>query len=167
VHTIEFPLVGGSISRPVDIIRLLVKGGLPLRMARLLVERLATANIKGRYYHATDRLYIEVFSGPSAETREAANGLNVDLDAEGNIIGFDIDNASCLGALMRDFVASSVTIEDLAWAWASLDGEPEGLRQAKGLRALEAAHPNLGYLSEAEEILRRAVKYTRVRNSIS
>ena len=29
-----------------------------------------------------------------AETREVSDGLNVDLDATGNVIGFDIDHAS-------------------------------------------------------------------------
>jgi uncharacterized protein YuzE len=167
-HTTEFPLVDGPISRPVDVIRLLVKGGLPLKVARFVVERLATADIKGRYYHETDRFYIEIAPGPSAETREIANSLNIDLDAEGNVIGFDIDNASHLGALLRDFVASGATIEDLARAWASLDGKPEELGKQEGLRALEAAHPHyLGYLAEAEEILRGAVKYARERDPMS
>jgi uncharacterized protein YuzE len=167
-HTTEFPLVDGRISRPVDVIRLLVKGGLPLKIARSVVERLATADIKGRYFHETDRLYIEISPAPSAETREVANGLNIDCDAEGNVIGFDVDNSSCLGALLRDFVASGATIEDLARAWASLDDKPEELGKERGHRALENAHPHyLGYVAEAEKILRRAVKYARERNSIS
>jgi uncharacterized protein YuzE len=168
-HTTEFPLVDGPISRPVDIIRLLVKGGLPLKMARFVVERLAAADIKGRYYHEIDRLYIEIAPEPSAETRAVASGLNIDLDAEGNVIGFDVDNSSSLGALLRDFVESGATIEDLARAWASLNGKlGEELRKDNDLRALEAAHPQyLSYLAEAEEILLRAVKYARERNSIS
>jgi uncharacterized protein YuzE len=31
---------------------------------------------------------------PGAEVREVADGLNVDIDAEGNVVGFDIDRAS-------------------------------------------------------------------------
>jgi uncharacterized protein YuzE len=139
-HTTEFPLVVGSISRPIDVIRLLVSGGLPLQMARLVVERLATADIKGRYYRETDRLYIEVASGPSAETREVANALNIDLDADGNIIGFDIDNASSLGALLRDFVASGATIEDLARAWAIA-------RRGQGPPRIARCPPSLSGLS--------------------
>src|SRR5262245_30101811 len=121
--TTEFPLASGPISRPVDLIRLLVKGGLPLKMARSVVERLATTDIKGRYYHETDSLYIEIAPGSSAETRAMADGLAVHVDADGNVIGFDIDNASRLGALVRDFVASRATVEDLARAWASLDNK--------------------------------------------
>jgi uncharacterized protein YuzE len=167
-HTTEFPLVDGPITRPVDLIRLLVRGGLPLKMARFVVERLAMAHIRGRYHHETDRLYIEIAPGPSAEIREVASGLNVDLDAEGNVIGFDVDNSSRLGALLRDFVASGATIEDLARAWASRDLDPEELGKEKDHRALEDAHPHyLGYLGEAEKILRQAVIYARERNSIS
>lgn len=50
--------------------------------------------MKIHYYPETDSLYVELKAGPGAETREVANGLNVDLDATGDIIGFDIDHAS-------------------------------------------------------------------------
>ena len=33
-------------------------------------------------------------AAPGAETREVAPGLNVDLDAAGEVVGFDIDGAS-------------------------------------------------------------------------
>ena len=46
------------------------------------------------YYPETDSLYIELKSEPGAETREVAPGLNVDLDAAGDVVGFDIDGAS-------------------------------------------------------------------------
>lgn len=46
------------------------------------------------YYPDTDSLYVELRAGPGAETREVSDGLNVDLDAAGNVIGFDIDHAS-------------------------------------------------------------------------
>ena len=42
----------------------------------------------------TDSLYIELKAIPGAETREIAAGLNVDLDAAGDVVGFDIDGAS-------------------------------------------------------------------------
>jgi uncharacterized protein YuzE len=50
--------------------------------------------MKLHYYPETDSLYIELSSAPGAETREVVEGLVVDLDADGNVIGFDIDNAS-------------------------------------------------------------------------
>ena len=46
------------------------------------------------YYPDTDSLYIEFRAGPGAETREVSDGLNVDLDATGDVVGFDIDRAS-------------------------------------------------------------------------
>jgi uncharacterized protein YuzE len=50
--------------------------------------------MKLHYYPETDSLYIELKSEPGAETREVAPGLNVDLDAKGEVVGFDIDHAS-------------------------------------------------------------------------
>ena len=46
------------------------------------------------YYPETDSLYIEFRTEPGAETREVSDGLNVDLDADGAVVGFDIDCAS-------------------------------------------------------------------------
>jgi uncharacterized protein YuzE len=46
------------------------------------------------YYPETDSLYIELKSAPGIETREIVEGLNVDLDANGDVVGFDIDCAS-------------------------------------------------------------------------
>jgi uncharacterized protein YuzE len=50
--------------------------------------------MKLHYYPETDSLYIEFRAEPGAETREVAEGLNVDLDANGSVVGFDIDHAS-------------------------------------------------------------------------
>jgi uncharacterized protein YuzE len=50
--------------------------------------------MKLHYYPETDSLYIELKSAPGAETREITEGLNVDLDAAGEVVGFDIDHAS-------------------------------------------------------------------------
>jgi uncharacterized protein YuzE len=50
--------------------------------------------MKLHYYPETDSLYIELKSAPGAETREIVEGLVVDLDANGEVVGFDIDHAS-------------------------------------------------------------------------
>jgi uncharacterized protein YuzE len=42
----------------------------------------------------THSLYIELKSVPGTQTREIVEGLNVDLDANGDVVGFDIDHAS-------------------------------------------------------------------------
>jgi uncharacterized protein YuzE len=50
--------------------------------------------MKLHYYPETDSLYIELKAGPGVQTREVSDGLNVDLDAKGEVVGFDIDFAS-------------------------------------------------------------------------
>lgn len=46
-------------------------------------------------YHAdTDSLYIDLSERPSAESREISEGVVLDYDANGNLVGIDIDNAS-------------------------------------------------------------------------
>jgi len=50
--------------------------------------------MKLHYYPETDSLYIELKPGPGVETREITEGLNVDLAADGEVVGFDIDHAS-------------------------------------------------------------------------
>ena len=50
--------------------------------------------MKLHYYPETDSLYIELKDAPGAQTREIVQGLVVDLDAHGNVVGFDIDHAS-------------------------------------------------------------------------
>jgi len=45
-------------------------------------------------YHAdTDSLYIEFSERPSVDSREISEGVVVDYDADGRIVGIDIDNA--------------------------------------------------------------------------
>jgi uncharacterized protein YuzE len=50
--------------------------------------------MKLHYYPETDTLYIDLSHKPSADSQEVADGLVVDFDAEGNIVGIDIDHAS-------------------------------------------------------------------------
>ena len=50
--------------------------------------------MKLSYYPETDSLYIELKSSPGVEAREIVEGLVVDLDAQGDVVGFDIDHAS-------------------------------------------------------------------------
>lgn len=42
----------------------------------------------------TDSLYIDLAERPSAESREVSDGVVLDYDAEGLLVGIDIDNAS-------------------------------------------------------------------------
>ncbi len=50
--------------------------------------------MKLNYYSDTDSLYIDLSERPSAESREISQGIVLDYDAEGNLVGIDIDNAS-------------------------------------------------------------------------
>ena len=46
-------------------------------------------------YHAdTDSLYIDLRDQPSTESREISEGVVLDYDAQENLVGIDIDNAS-------------------------------------------------------------------------
>jgi uncharacterized protein YuzE len=50
--------------------------------------------MKLHYYPETDSLYIELSAGTGVEVRVIAEGLNADLDAEGRVVGLDIEHAS-------------------------------------------------------------------------
>jgi len=50
--------------------------------------------MKVNYYPDTDSLYIDLSEKPSAESKEISEGVVLDYDAEGNLVGIDIDNAS-------------------------------------------------------------------------
>ena len=46
------------------------------------------------YYAETDSLYIDLSSRPSVDSREVSEGIVLDYDADGNLVGIDIDQAS-------------------------------------------------------------------------
>ena len=50
--------------------------------------------MKLNYFPETDSLYIDLSEHPSAESREVSEGVVLDYDASGNLVGIDIDNAS-------------------------------------------------------------------------
>ncbi len=50
--------------------------------------------MKLNYYADTDSLYIDLSEQPSVESREISEGVVLDYDADGNLVGIDIDNAS-------------------------------------------------------------------------
>jgi uncharacterized protein YuzE len=53
------------------------------------------------YYPETDSLYIELREEASADSVEVAPGIVVDLDAQGSIVGIDIDHAQQRLSLKR------------------------------------------------------------------
>lgn len=50
--------------------------------------------MKLSYHPETDSLYIDLAERPSAESREISEGVVLDYDADGKLVGIDIDNAS-------------------------------------------------------------------------
>jgi len=50
--------------------------------------------VKLNYYPETDSLYIDLSSKNSVDSIEISEGVVIDFDEEGNIVGIDIDNAS-------------------------------------------------------------------------
>ncbi len=50
--------------------------------------------MKVNYHVETDSLYIDLSDAESADTREVSEGVLLDYDTEGNLVGIDIDNAS-------------------------------------------------------------------------
>jgi uncharacterized protein YuzE len=67
------------------------------------------------YYRETDSLYIDLAERPSVDSREVAEGVVLDFDEQGNLVGIDIDRASKVVALDQfesiAFPASSVSLK--------------------------------------------------------
>jgi uncharacterized protein YuzE len=50
--------------------------------------------MKLNYFPDTDSLYIDLSQRPSVESQEVSEGVVLDYDAAGNLVGIDIDHAS-------------------------------------------------------------------------
>jgi uncharacterized protein YuzE len=50
--------------------------------------------VKIDYFPETDTIYIGLVDGPSTESEEIAPGVVIDLDANGAIVGIELDPAS-------------------------------------------------------------------------
>ena len=61
------------------------------------------------YYPDTDSMYIDLSSKKSAESTEVTPGVVLDYDADGNLVGIDIDNASKIMDL-KELVLSKIPI---------------------------------------------------------
>jgi uncharacterized protein YuzE len=57
--------------------------------------------MKLNYYADTDSLYIDLAERASVESREVSEGIVLDYDRAGNLVGIDIDNASTKVQLNR------------------------------------------------------------------
>ncbi|MDZ4685851.1 MAG: DUF2283 domain-containing protein [Planctomycetaceae bacterium] len=50
--------------------------------------------MKLNYHPETDSLYIDLSTRPSVESREVSEGVLLDYDEQGHLVGINIDNAS-------------------------------------------------------------------------
>jgi uncharacterized protein YuzE len=71
--------------------------------------------MKVNYFPDTDSLYIDLSEQPSVESREISEGVVLDYDAAGHLVGIDIDNASAKVELHR-FIVSKIpaSVETIA-----------------------------------------------------
>lgn len=66
--------------------------------------------MKLNYYRDTDSLYIDLSEKKSVDTVEISEGVLIDYDVKGNIVGIDIDNASKKLSIKK-LVINSLPIE--------------------------------------------------------
>ena len=59
------------------------------------------------YHPETDSLYIDLLEEPSAESRGTSDGVVLNYDQSGRLVGIDVDNASDKVQLTR-FVVSKI-----------------------------------------------------------
>jgi uncharacterized protein YuzE len=57
--------------------------------------------MKFHYFHETDSLYIDLSEKTSVDSQEVAPGVILDFDADGHLVGIDIDHASKVVDLSR------------------------------------------------------------------
>jgi len=68
--------------------------------------------MKLHYYPETDSLYIDLSEKKSADSREVVPGVVLDFDADGQLVGVDIDHASRIVDLSR-LEADSLPVSNL------------------------------------------------------
>lgn len=71
--------------------------------------------MKFHYYPETDSLYIDLSPQKSVRSEEVSPGVVFDFDAEGHLVGIDIDHASKILDLSR-LEAESLPITNLVVA---------------------------------------------------
>ena len=69
--------------------------------------------MKLSYYQETDSLYIDLASRAGVDSREISEGVVLDYDADGNLVGIDIDHAS-RKLNLRELVTSHMPVASVA-----------------------------------------------------
>ena len=65
--------------------------------------------MKIAYYPETDSMYIDLSSKKSSESTEVSQGVLLDYDDKGNLVGIDIDNASKIMDL-KELILSKIPV---------------------------------------------------------
>ena len=86
--------------------------------------------MKLNYYPDTDSLYIDLSEQTSVESREISEGVVLDYDTDGNLVGIDIDNASTKVQLEELRVQNSLCSSPREAAPRSLTQAAASLRRA-------------------------------------
>ena len=68
--------------------------------------------MKLNYFADTDSLYIELSEKPSVDSLEISEGVVLDYDELGNLVGIDIDNASRKVQLIDLYLSGLQTISE-------------------------------------------------------
>ena len=71
--------------------------------------------MKLSYYPDTDSLYIDLSEKPSVESREISEGIVLDYDETGHLVGIDIDNAS-LKVALKELTLSKLPFSEQTFA---------------------------------------------------
>lgn len=69
--------------------------------------------MKLNYYPETDSLYIDLSEKKSVDSKEVSDGVIIDFDETGAIVGIDIDNASKVVNLQK-LESDSIPLKSLA-----------------------------------------------------
>ncbi len=71
--------------------------------------------MKFHYYQDTDSLYIDLSEKKSVDSKEISQGVVLDLDVNGHIVGIDIDHASQIVNLSK-IEAKGIPLEQFSFA---------------------------------------------------
>ena len=90
--------------------------------------------MKLNYYPETDSLYIDLSSKTSSDSLEISEGIVVDYDKKGNVVGIDIDNTRHKMEL-KELILTKLPLEKqkmTAWLFYTLQMFLSGKMKAEG-----------------------------------
>src|ERR1700674_1843231 len=108
------------------------------------------------YYPDTDSLYIDLSAKTSVDSREVSDGVVLDYDVDGNLVGIDIDQASVkldINELILSKLPADVTqVASLESAGSCLSDAKPSLRSQPGSGVLSAHQSGMNVPPTAAEL---------------